>query len=171
MAYKVVNVIDAAALKRDMAYSLVDLTNAMIQQSSLLVHYGVLQAQASKQVDDVAMLRDIAESKVCRKMRDTAAAAGEKVTEASLAMELKGDKTVIQYRRALNEARQIEAIAKIAVKGFMDRKDMLVQHGAMARKEMDGEVSIRRREAVDESFKGSANRVAAMVARSNGEVV
>jgi hypothetical protein len=163
----VTNFIDKAQLTLDMRYSLVDLSDAMIRQSSLLVHYGVLQAQASKQVDDVAMLRDVAESKIYRKLRDAAAVAGVKLTEMQLEMELKSDPTIVSFKRALNEAKQIEAIAKIAVKGFMDRKDMLVQHGAMARKEMDGEITTRRREIVDEGFKASASRVAAAIAAKN----
>ena len=40
---------------------------------------------------------------------------------------------------------QIEAIAKVAAKGFEQRRDMLIQHGATERKDKDGELRVMSR--------------------------
>lgn len=155
---RVVNFIDEAQLKKDMGYSLADLSTAMMDQASLLVHYGVLQAKASKQVDDMKMLLENAEAAVYRRLRDTAATAGEKITEAQLEKAVARHPQVVAYKRAVNEAKQVESVAKIAVEGFKHRKDMLVQHGATSREEMKGEVRIAMRNANEDQLDGLKDR-------------
>lgn len=159
MTFKVRNFIDPAELKKDMSYSLADLSTAMMQQGALFVHYGVLASQSSKQVDDVKMLMEVTEGKIYRKLRDEAVAEGTKVTEAQLEKAVQVHAKVVEMRRALNEARQIEGNAKIAVEGFRHRRDMLVQHGLISREEMKGEVSIARRAAAADEAEAQKARV------------
>lgn len=156
---RVANFIDAAELKKDMSYSLADLSTAMMEQSTLFARYGVLASKASKQVDDFKLLLEAAESQVYRKIRDEKAKAAEKVTEAQLEKEVAVHPRVVQFKRALNEARQVEGIAKTAVEGFRHRRDMLIQHGLITREEMKGEVSINRRNFAQAEQEVLAQRV------------
>ena len=159
--YTVRNYVDPVKLKADMSYSMADLSTAMIEQAALFVHYGVLASKAAKQVDDLKMLLEVTESKVGRKTRDNLASDGVKSTEAQIANLVQTHSQVITLRKALNEARQIEAVAKTAVEGFRHRRDMLVQAGLISREEMKGEVSINRRRAADDEAEALKTRTLA----------
>lgn len=166
-AYKVRNYMDSASLKRDVAYSLTDLSGAMSEQASLLVHYGSLHAKAARQVDDVKLLLENTEAAVYRKMRDEFAARAEKITEMQLEKLVTRHERVIAMKKALNEAKQIEAIAKIAVEGFRHRRDMLVQEGARERKEMEGEIATRVRATRDQAMQDTADSILARRRENN----
>jgi hypothetical protein len=151
--------IDEKQLKQDLSYTMSDISGAMMDQASLLAHYGVLSAKASRQVDDMKMLLENAEAAVDRKIRDEKAKAGEKVTEPMLEKLVARHPQVIEVKKALNEAKQIEAIGKIAVEAFKNRKDMLVQHGSRERAELEGEVRLGLRNMREEQVEGLKNRV------------
>jgi hypothetical protein len=171
MSKKVFNYVDADQMKIDIGYTLADLSTGMMDQASLFVHYGVLAAKASKQVDDFKMLLEVAESKVYRKLRDQAVTDGVKLTEAQLEKSVSVHEQVIAMKRALNEGKQIEAIAKTAAEGFRHRRDMLVQAGMLSREELKGEVSINRRAAVAEGQNSQKERVLENIRRSKEEKV
>jgi len=180
-AIKVDTLIDPIQLKKNLAFTTADLGTAMMQQASLYSHYGVLAAKAAFQTDKLELSLEIAESKVDRQLRDqtlTAAkaelalahAAGDAkaklekaLTEAQLAKLIAAHPTVIALKKALNEARQIEAGAKTSLEAFRQKRDMLVQMGAQGREEMKGDLSIRIRgdhEALrDAARKDSARRI------------
>lgn len=151
--------IDPVQLKKDMSYSLADLDQAIQEQGSLFVHYGVIASKAARQVDDLKLLLEVAEARVYRALRDGFAKTGEKVTEAQLEKAVVSHPKIIAYKKAINEAKQIEATCKTAVEGFRQRRDMLIQSGATAREEMKGEVSIMRRREVEESREALKQRV------------
>ncbi|MCH8476060.1 MAG: hypothetical protein LAT55_12635 [Opitutales bacterium] len=151
--------IDPQQLKKDMSYSLADLSTAMVDQASLFAHYGVLAARASRQVDEMKMLLENAEARVYRRVRDAAAAAGNKLTETQVDKQVAVHPQVIALKKAKNEAAQIEAVAKTAVEAFRHRRDMLVQHGATSREEMKGELSISRRRENETSMKEQRERM------------
>ena len=155
---KIVNLIASEQLAKDMKFSITNLSDAMMQQASLFVHYGTLAAKASHQVDSVKMLLEVAESKVYRMLRDKAVEEVVKVTEAQLEKSVATHEKIIALKRVLNEAKQIEANAKIAVEGFRHRRDMLVQQGLLSREEMKGEVSINRRNAVEAAQEAQKER-------------
>jgi hypothetical protein len=150
--------IDAKQLKIDMSFSPSDLTAAMMTQASLFAHYGVQLSKASRQVDDIKMLLEINEAKVYRALRDKAAADGVKMTEAQLEKMVQTESRIIVIKKALNEARQIEANAKTAVEAFRHRRDMLVQQGFISVQELKGEVSISRRNAVESEIEAAKKR-------------
>jgi hypothetical protein len=158
-AMSVRNVIHAGQLKTDIGINPVDLNAAFMDQASLLVHYGTLAAQASRQVDDMKMLLEAAESTVYRKERDAAATAGTKVTEKMLEMAVAVHPKIVQIKRALNEAKQIESIAKVAVEGFKHRRDMLVGLGASEREERKGELRIMSAESRERVIEETKQRV------------
>lgn len=164
---KVRNFIDPAQLKIDSSMNPANLNASFMDQASLLVHYGTLEAQASRQVDDVKLLLENTEAAVDRKIRDEAATTGTKTTEPQLEKLVARHPKVIAMKKALNEAKQIEKIAKIAVEAFRHRKDMLVQVGANERKEMEGEIVTRIRE--NNQVRDLNNTAAVLRMRKNAE--
>jgi len=159
MAYAVKQYVDVVQLKADLSYSLANLSDAMVTQASLFTHYGVIAAQASRQVDEVKMLLEVAEARVYRLLRDQFAKDGEKISEARLEQSVAIDKRIITFKRALNEAKQIESAAKTAVEAFRHRRDMLVQQGLISREELKGELSIARRQVVEDTQESQRQRV------------
>lgn len=144
--------IDPEQLKKDMRFSLADLSSAMMEQAPLSTHYGMLAAKASRQVNDLELLLEVTEAKVYRIARDKRDAETEKdkkVTEAALAKIVSTNAQVVSIRKALNEAKQIEAQTKTAVEAFRQRRDMLIQSGLISREEMKGEISIARRNELE----------------------
>lgn len=156
---QVKELVDPYQLKKDMAYSLSDLSTAMAEQASMFAHYGVLAARASRQVDEMKLLLENAEARVYRRVRDAAAVAGNKLTEAQVEKTVAVHPQVVAFKKAVNEARQIESVAKTAVEAFRHRRDMLIQHGATSREEMKGELSISRRREMEGSIKDQRERM------------
>lgn len=181
--YNVRDFVDAAQLKRDLAYSTNDLSQAMMDQSALFSHYGVLAADASRQVDVIKLLLENTEAAVYQIERaaanqiaaDQAAEALatkskapiEKVTEAMLEKKIARHPRVIAMKKALNEAKRIEATGKIAVESFRHRRDMLVQMGLISREEMKGDLRIAERSAREGALESSKDRALAAIARRN----
>lgn len=150
--------IDTKQLKQDLSYSLANLSDAMVQQAALFAHYGVIAAQASRQVDNIKLMVDNIEAAVYRKVRDELIANGEKVTEGLLEKIVRRHDRMIQASRALNEAKQIESVAKTAVEAFRHRRDMLIQQGLISREEMKGELSIQARQHNEASIEDVKQR-------------
>lgn len=165
--YPVKDFIDAHQLKRDLAFSTNDLTSAMMEQSAMFSHYGVLAADASRQVDVVKMLLENTEAAVYKILRDEAAKAGEKVTEAMLGNMVARHSRVISMKKSLNEAKRVEAIGKTAVEGFRHRRDMLVQLGLISREEMKGELRIGVKSAKEQALEAQKERALAQLGRKN----
>jgi hypothetical protein len=159
--FKVRQFIESAELRKDTSINPLDLSDGMMQQASLFSHYGELAAKAARQVDDVKLLLENTEAAVYRKLRDDFAGRGEKVTEAQLEKLVTRHEQVIAMKKALNEAKQIEAVAKTAVEALRQRKDMLVQLGAHEREELKGELIMRGREAREADAKDFLLRRAA----------
>jgi len=151
--------VDRDALKKDVSFSMADISSAMMDQAALFAHYGVEAAKASRQVDDLKLMLENTESRVHRELRDAAAEKGEKVSEALLDRMIARDSRVINAKRALNEAKQIENVAKIAVESFRHRRDMLVQQGLIQREEMKGEVAVIARKTREESLEAQRDRI------------
>lgn len=162
--FQVKDFIDAAQLKRDLHFSPTNLDDAMFEQASRFADYGVKLAQASHQVDVVKLLLESAEAAVYKVLRDQAATKAEKVTEAQLEKLVARHARVVSMKKALNEAKRVEAIGKTAVEAFKQRRDMLVQQGAVAREELKGEVFTRARSAAEDA---RSAQVADILARRN----
>ncbi|WP_062120199.1 hypothetical protein [Aureimonas sp. AU40] len=158
-AIQVRPLIDAAQLKKDIAYSTTDLSTAMSNQASLFSDYGVIAAKASFQVNRIETTLKQVESVVYRKLRDEASQAGTKITEAQLTANVAIHRQVRAVKGALNEAKQIETIAKHAVEAFRHRRDMLIQEGLISREEMKGELTIRRKNIAEEESKTQRDQV------------
>lgn len=140
--YKVRDLIEARQLKTDLLFSPNDLTSAMMDQASLFSHYGILAAEASRQVDVVKMLLESTEATVYKLIRDEAASTATKLTEVQIEKQVSRHSRVINMRKALNDAKRVEATGKTAVEAFRHRRDMLVQMGLISREERKGEMRI-----------------------------
>lgn len=149
--FAVKDFIDAAELKRDLAFTPNNLTDAMMTQASMFSHYGVLASQASRQVDVVKMLLESTEATVYKIIRDEMASKGEKVTETMLEKQISRHSRVVAMKKALNEAKRVESVSKIAVESFRHRRDMLVQMGLISREEMKGDLRILERSVREEA--------------------
>lgn len=157
--FTVRNFIDADQLRRDVAYSNADIETAFMNQASMFIHYGVLAAKASKQVNDVKIILENQQAAVYRGARNEAAKLGEKVTEGMLENIVMRNPQIIATKRALNEAMQVESVAKAAAEGFRHRRDMLVQHGLRQREEMKGELAIGLAKARDDEAEALKQRI------------
>jgi len=158
---KVVQYIDPVQLKKDLSYSNADLSSAMMEQAATFANYGVLAAQAGMQVDKMKMLLENTEAEVARRERDKKALAGQKSTESQISEIVTRHPRVIEARKALNEAKQIESVAKIAVEAFRHRRDMLVQQGLINREELKGELSVALKNAKEEETRATQDRLLA----------
>lgn len=173
--FQVRDFIDAGQLKRDLAFSNNDLTSAMMEQASMFSYYGVLAAEASKQVDVVKMLLENTEAAVYQMERAAANQAAadaaatktpiEKVTETMLEKRVARHSRVIAMKKALNDAKRIEATGKIAVESFRHRRDMLVQMGLISREELKGELRIGEKNAREEAAGAQRDRALAALGR------
>ena len=129
-------------LQKDLAFSDLDLSTAMMKQASLFAHYAVLAAQAQKQHDDFKMMSDIKESQIDKSIRDKAAEDGTKLTEVLIAKEVARTKEFVLAQKRVNEARMVADLLKNALEAFKQRRDMLVQVGVSIREEMKGKVTV-----------------------------
>ena len=140
--YQVRDFVDVAQLTKDLAFSPANLSDAMMQQAAMFSHYGVLAAEASRQVDVVKLLLETTEAAIDNLFRSKAVSLGEKTTEAQLEKRVSREARVIGMKQALNEAKRIEATAKTAVEAFRHKRDMLIQMGLISREEMKGDLRI-----------------------------
>ncbi|MCP1540011.1 hypothetical protein [Methylorubrum extorquens] len=164
--FKVKDFLAEEDLKAKLNYSPNGLSEAMAEQAGLFSYYGVLAAKASKQVDDIKILIENTEAKVDREIRTRMALLGEKVTEGIVERRITRHPQVVAFKRALNEAKQIEAVAKTTLEAFRHRKDMLVQAGATDRQERAGELSMAVKREQEQAGMSARDRVAARFGRS-----
>lgn len=165
--YSVKDFVDAAQLKRDMSFSPNDIDTAMMEQASMFTHYGILHADALRQVDTVKLLLENTEAAVYKVIRDKMVSEGEKFTETLLEKMVARHPRVISMKKALNQAKRVESIGKIAVEGFRHRRDMLIQQGVKMREEMKGELRIAERTAHNDAMEAQKNSVLDRVQKRN----
>ncbi|MCK1543306.1 hypothetical protein IVB12_15430 [Bradyrhizobium sp. 179] len=134
------NFIDGTQARKDASFSLADLSSAFQDQMSFRIHYGELKAQAERQVADLKLKLEAAESKVGREIRDDLTKQGVKVTEKLLEQEMNAHRTILAIKLAINEAKQVFEVAKAVYEAFDDRQKMLMSAGAKDRVEMEGDI-------------------------------
>lgn len=160
--YQVKQFIDKEQVRRDLTYSDTNINDGMMRQASLFAYYGELLAEASHQVDVVDLLVKNTEAAVYKKEREVAAAAGEKLTEVQLEKMITRNERVIAMKKALIEAKRVEAAAKTTLEAFRHRRDMLVQQSSTMRTERQGELRLNEISANhsvrDAAYQASADR-------------
>lgn len=149
--FRIRDFVDPVTIRKDLAYSDNNLSDAMMQQASLFAHYGQLSAEALRQLEIAKLLLDQTEAAVYQQLRKDLLKAGEKVTEAMLEKLVSRSKRVIAMKQAVIEARRVESVAKTAMEAFRHRRDMLVQKGLISREEMKGEMRIMEKTVREEA--------------------
>ncbi|KAA5604351.1 hypothetical protein F1188_15935 [Roseospira marina] len=139
--------VDPEQINKDVQINGTDLNNAFLEQSSLLVHYGVQAGRAAHQVDRVKQLQKLAEAQIDKEVREQASDEGRKITESAITAQITAHPKMVQLAKMLSEARLQESLADVAVESLRHRRDMLVQLGAQARTEMQGEIRVAMGEA------------------------
>lgn len=136
-------------VKRDLDIDQIDINVSMMRQAGLFAYYASLHARADAAVAKAEQMVDITEATLDKQIRDRAAAAGEKKTEAQIKSLIQTDPIMIRRRQALNEAVMLAAIAKSTAEAFRHRRDMLVQIGFNLREEIKGGVQIGEKQTRD----------------------
>jgi hypothetical protein len=152
----VTNFIDGKQARTDSSFSLADLSSAFQGQMSFRIHYGELKAKAERQVNDLKLKLEAAESRVYREIRDDMTKQNVKVTEKLLEQEMNAHRTILAIKLAINEAKQVFEVAKAVYEAFDDRQKMLMSAGAKDRVEMEGDIRMGVASARDASVKTGA---------------
>ena len=134
--------ITAGQLQKDLAFSDVNLGDAMMNQAGMFAHYAVLSAQALERFEKAKMITEITESKASQRLREEMLAEGGKVVEKKVESELGQQKDVMKARKAQVEAKAMSDLARNALEAFKQRRDMLVQVGVSMREELKGEARV-----------------------------
>ena len=142
--------VDTAQLMSDMHIDDANLTESMIQQPALYVHYAMICAEAQRQMDKAKITVDLTESKAHEELTNACRSAGEKVVETALAKQIDRHPSCLKAQVKFADAKAIYTVAKEALEAFRQRRDMLVQIGVNSREEMKGEMRIK---AVDAESK------------------
>lgn len=133
-------VVEEAEFSKDVAINPADLTAAQMSQASLYAHYAGLAAKAQYQHDQLKTRLEKVEAILDGEYRQKFNDEGKKITEKSIEAAVKMDERWEKLNSLVNQAKMIAGINKGNAEAFSQRKDMVMQMGAMARQEMIGEV-------------------------------
>lgn len=138
--FALIQYIDPDQLKKDIAFALTDLDNAMTQHSALYVHYGTLAVRARAQADRWKSTFEILESRLDSQYRTTLKEENPKTTEPQIRAAVVADP---KWRAAASRVAEAEAqfrLAQHAERAFEHRKDMLLQISRGQLKEREGQL-------------------------------
>lgn len=128
-------------ITEDVGFTEATLDDNMIQQPSLVAHYGRLLAESQYDTDLSKQKLDIAESKAANKMRQDANDEGKKITEALITSTLATIQSVAAARAAYNRAKADQEAMKTTFEALRHKKDMMVQIGVNRRTEIEGKIN------------------------------
>lgn len=112
-----------------------DLSVDFMRQAALYAYWAAKLVQAESQYDRLQDTLRLMEAKLDRVVRDDAAKAGTKVTEAQVAKTVALDSRVITMGQRVREAKEQVGYLKSTCIAFAQRKDMLQQMGFAKSKE------------------------------------
>jgi hypothetical protein len=140
--YEVATFVEPSQIVSDTQYDQNDLDPHFQRQAGLTYFYATLAAKAERQHADFKLRLEMAEAKVATNVRESAQAAGEKLTADMVKERVRLHPHVYAMERALNEAREVELSLKGAYQAIRDRKDMLVAAGLRDRDERNAHARI-----------------------------
>lgn len=140
--YAVNDFIDVDQYRKDIDPDNLDLSYSMMRQAGLFAYYSTQAAKAQHQMDKMEQMEEIVMARLDRKERDTASAAGTKITEAQIKALIALEPKAIAVRSAVNRAREIASICKSSADAFRHRRDMLIQLAFNGREEKKGELRL-----------------------------
>lgn len=119
--------IDVKKMESDVEFNPLELDNALMQQSSLALFYGIKMAKAQYLMDRAKNQLEIAEAVADKNLRDEYATSKEKFTEPKLKAEVACDPEVIKAYKGYNKAKLVHSLTKAAVTAMEQRYQMLIQ--------------------------------------------
>jgi len=118
----------------------------MIEQAPLYAWYAVLVAMLDDVVGNKKLDLAVLESELYDKYKKEALEISAKVTDKAVDAKVKQDEKFMAATIDLLTAKKNYAIFNAITKAFEHRKEMLINLGAKFRKEMDGDVLVKRKE-------------------------
>lgn len=131
----------AEEITEDVSFTEATLDDNMVQQPSLVAHYGRLLAEAEFEVDTSKQKMEIAESKAAHQLREEANEEGKKISEAQITSTLPTVTSVVAARMAFNKAKMNAGAMKTTFEALRHKKDMMVQIGVNRRTEIEGKIN------------------------------
>ena len=117
----------------------------MIEQASIYGWYGVLSAMLDEVVGTKKLELRVLEAKLYKEHKENLSKVpGSRVTDKAIDAEVATDKRYMTMVVELNDAKKNKAIFDAIVRAFEHRKEMLINLGAKFRKEMDGDIVIKK---------------------------
>lgn len=117
----------------------------MIEQASIYGWYGVLAAMMDDVVGNKKLDLAVLEAELYDKYKKEALETpGAKVTEGAIDSKIKQDEKYIAAVLDLLTARKNKGIFDAITRAFEHRREMLINLGAKYRKEMDGDIVVRK---------------------------
>ena len=118
----------------------------MMKHASLYGWYAVLEEMLEDIVSDKKLNLAVLEAGLYDKHRKLTIKDGGKATDKAIDSKVKQDKEYIDAFFMLSESKKNRGIFHAISKSFEHRRDMLINLGAKFRKEMDGNVLIKKEE-------------------------
>jgi len=131
----------AEEIAEDVGFTEAQLDDNMVNQPSLVAHYGRLLAEAQYDSDYAKQMMEIAESKVAHKLREEANDEGKKISEAQINSTLPTVTSVVKARMTYNRAKSNHEAMKTTFEALRHKKDMMVQIGVNRRTEIEGKIN------------------------------
>lgn len=131
---------DVEAFNRDIAFTDATLSEAMVEQSSLVAFQNERAARAAAQAAKLKLKFDSIEATLYEAYRKKFIEDGEKVTEKAIENAVRKDSRWRAAKEKVIEAEMYADIHKGFVFALKDRCDMLIQRGAYFRQERQGQM-------------------------------
>jgi len=122
------------------------LDDDMIVQSALYAWYAVLAAMLDEEVGIKKLKHEVSEAQLYDEYRRKLQDEGVRVTEKAVESAVKQDERYISSSLELAEAKKNKKVFDAIVEAFEHRKEMLINLGAKFRREMDGDVVVKKTE-------------------------
>lgn len=135
--------IDPETLRKDVQINPNDLDSAMVEHSSLYVHYASQTVSARRQYERLKNAFEILEARLDAEYRESLGGAAKKPTEAAIRNALVADKRWSGAQAKVIEAQSIWKMCEIAENALTQRKDLILELARDRRKEREGELRVR----------------------------
>lgn len=148
-----------AKFEEDQQINPLNLDEMFMTQAGHFAYYGTLSAKANKQASNMKMMMEIKEAELAREHRDNLNDTHAKVTEAMINSAVITDPRYKRITMLYHEAVEISENLKTVVEAFRQRRDMLVQMGAMQREELKGDLVMKSKEARESDLRERVRRI------------
>ncbi len=132
-----------------------NLSECFANQAALYGHYTRQSREATVQAGLKKVLLQAKIGILDKDIRDRAIADSKKISESLITSEMDRTPEIIALKKELIEAEATETFGRDALRAMDHRKDMLIQLGADARAEMNGELRMSGGSSAAEAYKRS----------------